>query len=129
MGIKFREWHCRSDFSGINFGERQKKSRNRESLYQWKIIPIKYERRVCITLDQTYSSFTKKLVKASLFIIQYISKHKTSLKTKLNDFFLRSNLFQMCYIPQRTRGYLLDVPSSSVNWVYDRGAKTFFGKI
>ena len=35
-------WHWTSDFAGINSRERQKKSRNRESLYPRKFIPIKY---------------------------------------------------------------------------------------
>ena len=50
--INFRECHWTCNFAGINFCERQKKSRNRKSLYPWMLIPIKLLNVVNVLLLQ-----------------------------------------------------------------------------
>ena len=40
--ITFRDWPDNYDFVGIDFHERPKKSRNRESLYTGQVPQIKY---------------------------------------------------------------------------------------
>ena len=41
VDIRCREWPDNYNFAGINFHERPKKSRNRESLYPGKVPQIK----------------------------------------------------------------------------------------
>ena len=53
-GINFREWPRKCKFAGTNFRERQNKSRNRESLYPRKFIPIKY-----IYINQNNGKYTR----------------------------------------------------------------------